>query len=102
VKVIFSSLFKRDLLEAETRYLEKSPRLGEDFHERVKEAVRVIIKWKGGDHVGPHGFPCRRCRPFPYLVYYEIKGEVLYVLGVVHERRHPNYLREGLQEKKGF
>ena len=101
MKVIFSTLFKRDLLEAESRYSETSPRLGEDFHERVKEAVRAIIKWQGGDHVGPHGFPCRRCRPFPYLVYYEIKGVRLHILGVVHARRHPDYLREKLSEEKG-
>ena len=101
MKVFISSLFKHDLLEAETRYSEISPRLGDDFHARVKEAVRVVIKWRGGDHVGPHGFPCRRCRPFPYLVYYEIQGESLYILGVVHERRHPDYLRENLEDKKG-
>ena len=100
MKVVFSSLFKRDLLEAETRYSGISPRLGDDFHSRVKEAIRVIIKWHGGDHVGPHGFPCRRCRPFPHLVYYEIQDQTLYVLGLVHERRHPDYLREKLNEKK--
>ena len=101
MKVIFSSFFKRGLLEEETRYATISPRLGADFHERVKEAVRVVVKWKGGDHVGPHGFPCRRCRPFPYLLYYQIENETLYVLGLVHERRHPDYLRENLEEKPG-
>ena len=50
MKVVLSSLFKRDLLEAETRYSELSPRLGDDFHDRVKEAVRVVIKWKGDHH----------------------------------------------------
>jgi hypothetical protein len=98
VKAIFSALFKQDLLEAESRYSEISPRLGEDFHERVMEAVRTIIRWEGGDHIGPHGFPCRQCRPFPYLVYYEIRSRTLYVLGVVHARRHPDYLREKLSE----
>jgi hypothetical protein len=101
VKVIFSSLFKRDMLEAEARYAEISPRLAEDFHVRVKEVVRVIIKWKGGDHVGAHGYPGRKCRPFPHVVYYEIKGDKLFVLGLVHERRRPDYLRENLEEKLG-
>ena len=101
MNVVFSNFFKRELLDAETRYAAISRRLGDDFHERVKEAVRVIIKWKGGDHVGPHGFPCRKCRPFPYVVYYTIEGDSLYLLGLVHERRHPDYLREGLEETKG-
>ncbi len=95
---VFSSLFKRDLLEAETRYSAISTRLGDEFHGRVKEAIRAVIQWKGGDHVGPHGYPCRRCRPFPYLVYYMIEGDVLYVLGVVHARKHPDYLHKNLEE----
>lgn len=99
MKAVFSTLFKKDLLEAETRYAEISPRLGEEFHERTKEAVRAVLRWKGGDHVGPHGYPCRRCRPFPYLVYYRIEGNVLYVLGLVHERRHPDYLKEQLEKQ---
>lgn len=101
MKLIFSSFFKQGLLEEETRYASISPRLGDDFHARVEDAVRVVIKWKGGNHVGPHGFPCRRCRPFPYLLYYQIENETLYVLGLVHERRHPDYLRENLGEKTG-
>ena len=101
MNVVFSSFFKRELLEEESRYAAISPRLGDDFHQRVKEAVRVIIKWKGGDHVGPHGFPCRKCRPFPHLIYYNIEGDTLFVLGLVHERRHPNYLRENLEEPSG-
>lgn len=68
MRVVFSSLFKKDLLDAETRYADISPRLADEFHTRVKEAVRAIIRWQGGDHVGPHGYPCRKCRPFPYIL----------------------------------
>ena len=96
----FSSVFKKDLLEAEARYAAISPKLGDDFHARVKEAVRTIIVRRGGDHVGPHGFRCRKCRPFPYLLYYELDGDDLFILGLVQERRHPNYLSSEL-EKSG-
>ena len=101
MKVVFSSFFKQEILHAETRYAEASERLGEDFHQRVKAAIRVVIKWKGGDHVGPHGFPCRKCKPFPYLLYYQIEGDTLYILGLVHERRHPDFLQRGLEETNG-
>jgi hypothetical protein len=49
VKVIFSSFFKQVLLEEESRYSAISTRLGDDFHDRVKDAVRVVIKWKGSE-----------------------------------------------------
>ena len=99
MKVIFSSLFKRDLDQEVARYEEISPRLGREFHNRVEEATRTVVRWKGGDHVGPHGFPCRRCRPFPFLVYYVIEEETLYFLGLVHERRHPDFLKRKLTEE---
>jgi hypothetical protein len=64
----------------------------------VKEAVRTIIVRCGGDHFGAHGFRCRKCRPFPYLVYYELDGDELFVLGLVQERKHPDYLKSELQK----
>jgi hypothetical protein len=94
----FSSVFKSHLLDAETRYATVSPKLGDDFYARVKEAIRTIVVRNGGDHVGPHGYPCRKCRPFPYLVYYEIVGEEVFVLGLVQERRHPDFLKTELRK----
>jgi hypothetical protein len=67
--------------------------LASAFRERVTGQVREIIKWKGGDHVGPHGFPCRRTRPFPYYIYYSVNQETILFLGLVHERRHPDFLK---------
>lgn len=96
MKVVFSTLFREELRTVTDYYAAISPRLGEDFNARVKAAVRTTLLWQGGDHVGPHGFPCRQCRPFPYLLYYEIEGDVLYILGLVHERRHPDYLKRQL------
>jgi hypothetical protein len=96
MRIVFSSLFRDELHTQTQRYTEISPRLGEDFSARVKAAVRTVVSWQGGDHVGPHGYPCRRCRPFPFIVYYHIAGDTLHVLGLVHERRHPDFLREQL------
>ena len=101
MKIVFSSLFKRDLAEEEARYERISPRLGQEFRGRVEEATRAVIRWKGGDHVGPHGFPCRRCRPFPFLVYYTIEDDALYFLGLVHEQRHPEFLKRKLAGDEG-
>jgi len=96
MKVVFSSSFRCDLAEASEHYRAASALLATDFEARVKSVVRTVLVWKGGDHVGPHGYPCRRCRPFPYLLYYEVEGETLYVIGLVHERRHPSYLKARL------
>jgi len=93
VKAIFSSHFIHDLAAAETRYFSISERLGSD-HERVKNTVRAIIRWQGGDHVGPHGFPCKHCRPFPYYVDYQIEDDKVYLIGLIHEARHPDSIKD--------
>lgn len=98
MKAVFSTQFKADLLEAETKYGELSERLASAFHERVAGQVREIIKWGGGDHVGPHGYPCRRTKPFPFHLYYQVERQTIYFLGLVHERRHPDFLKRRLEE----
>lgn len=101
MNAVFSSGFKTDMVREETRYAEMSERLSGDFHERVAVLVHEVIKRRGGDHAGPHGFPCRRAKPFPFYIYYTIEGDTIYFLGLVHERRHPDFLREQLSDQ-GF
>jgi plasmid stabilization system protein ParE len=98
VKVVFNAEARQDLREARRYYARASQSRANDFDDQVKEVVRTIVQRKGGDHVGAHGFPCRRCSPYPYLVYYRILRGTLEILGVVHERRHPDYLRRELDE----
>jgi hypothetical protein len=93
VKAVFSTQVKNDLAAGEKNYEAVSERLASASRERVSGQVREIVKWKGGDHVGPHGFPCRRTRPFPYYIYYSVDQETIYFLGLVHERRHPDFLK---------
>lgn len=93
MKTVFSSRFKADLSDAERRYTEFSPRLASALRERVAGQVREIIKWGGGDHIGPHGYPCRRAKPFPFYIYYKANGDTLYFVALVHERRHPTFLK---------
>ncbi len=90
----FSSALKDDLLIADTYYFSISNRLGAEFHERVKETIRTVARFGGGDHIGPHGYRARKTEPFPYIVYYEIDDLNLTILALVHERRHPDFLKQ--------
>lgn len=96
MKAVFSSRFKADLDAEAERYCSVSERLASAFTERVAGQAREIIKWEGGDHVGPHGFPCRRTTPFPFYICYSVDGDTIYFLGLVYERRHPDFLKDRL------
>lgn len=97
MKAVFSTRFKVDLLEAQSKYRDISDRLAGELRERVAGQAREIIRWKGGDHLGPHGFPCRRTKPFPFFIYYEVRNDTIYFLSLVHERRHPDYLKNRIK-----
>jgi hypothetical protein len=94
LKAVFSTGSKAELLEAEAKYAEVSDRLAGELRERIAGQAREIIRWKGGDHVGPHGFPCRRTKPFPFFICYEVRDDTIYFLALVHERRHSDFLRK--------
>ena len=98
MRVVLSQPFKDDLLHAETHYFRISATLGEKMHSRVKESIRNIVRRRGGDHVGPHGYRCKRCAPFPWLVYYELVGEELRILALLHERSDPDTLKRRASE----
>lgn len=95
MKVVLAAVFKRSRLQARRYYAGISQRRVNELDDQIQGVIRVIAERKGGDHVGPHGYPCRRCSSFPYLIYYVIAGETLHILDLVHERRHPDYLRQG-------
>lgn len=97
---VFSSQFRADLAREESRYAEISERLAGAFRERVAGQSREVIRWCGGDHVGPHGFPCRRTKPFPFFIYYQVQGDTIYFLGLIHERRHPDFLKQLMEANR--
>ena len=49
-----------------------------------------------------YGFCCRRTKPFPFYIYYEVIEETIYFLGLVHVRRHPAYLKKRIEEEGKF
>lgn len=98
MRAVFSSRFKADLAKEEAKYEAASPNLGKRLRKRVAEEAKEIIRKNGGDHIGPHGHPCRRPSPFPYYIYYAIRGDTLYFLALVHERRHPHFLKQRKSE----
>ena len=99
MRVVLGAVFKRGRAKARRYYAATSEPLAEKFDKAVKEVIRTIAQRNGGDHVGTHGYPCRRCSPFPYLVYYRITGDSLRILGVIHEGRHPDFLRRELEDR---
>ena len=72
-------------------YEDREVALGYDFSTEVFAAIQSIVKY-------PDAWPViedevRRClvNRFPYSVLYSIEQNEVYVLAVMHLRRHPDY-----------
>ncbi len=77
-----------------TNYERCEPGLGLDFSIEVRASLQTILRY-------PDAWPIisedvRRClvNRFPYGILYSIEQSQIFVLAVMHLRRHPNYWKE--------
>ena len=74
-------------------YAERNPKAAEFFRGEVLDCIDQLsdsaTKWKRDDD-GTHR---RVLRHFPYTIFYEITGSVVFILAVAHQRREPGYWR---------
>ena len=79
-----------DLADAAGFYEAQSSGLGEDFLLEVRRAVDGVCampeRWARVEG------PVRRCllSRFPFALFYSYNGERIFVLTIVHTRRHPD------------
>ena len=70
--------------------------LGERFLEEVAQVRRLILEYPDAWHsLGPH---LRRChlKRFRYGLIYRVRGDVIEVIAVAHDRQKPAYWRDRL------
>ena len=68
-----------------------SQRLANEFEEELRETVRKATSNPFRSHIVDRGFRRVNLDRFPYHILYEIKGELLRVMIVRHNKRHPNF-----------
>jgi len=91
--VEFLAPAEAELRAAVEYYNEQSEGLGYEFAAEVKRTVTRILEY-------PEAWTAlsnrtRRCRTnrFPYGIIYQVRGELLLIVGVMHLRRHPETWR---------
>lgn len=79
-----------DLLDAVSFYNEQSEGLGFEFAAEVKQTLARILQFPDAWH--PLSERTRRCRTkrFPYGVVYQLRGDLVLFVAVMHLSRHPD------------
>lgn len=79
-------------LKAEVAYYEAiTPGLGADFSERIFAAIDLACQFP--DLGAPEGNGLRSliAKRFPFIIYYEVLRDVVFVWAVMHAAREPGY-----------
>jgi len=97
MRVDFLDPAEAELLDAIAYYNEQSEGLGYEFAAEVKRTLSRIVQF-------PDAWPklserTRRCRTnrFPYGLVYQVCGNTLLIVAVMHLRRHPDTWRSRLE-----
>lgn len=87
-----------DLAAAFDWYQQRKPGLGFELLDEAETSISSLSEQ-------PFRHQCRyrdartaRLRRFPYVVIYTVRESSVFVLGVVHERRHPRVFRQRAQQ----
>jgi len=82
----------RELEEAARWYADKSSAACAGFRSSVIDAVELIsnspLSWRQVTESGVRRIIVEK---YPYTIYYEVLGDMVYVLSVAHHRKAPKY-----------
>jgi hypothetical protein len=90
---------KAELIEAVAYYNRESEGLGYRFAGEVRRTFSRILQYPQA--WTPISKRTRRCRTtgFPYGVIYQVRDDVILVVGVMHLHRHPSLWKGRLRSK---
>lgn len=87
--VIIEPLAEQDLVEAQVWYEEKRVGLGVRFRSCVNEALGILSQTPFIYPVLHRGIRRAPVRKFPYLIYFLVQNDKIFVFGCFHGRRDP-------------
>jgi len=98
---IFHPRVELDVREAVLHYEERSPGLGVRFKRTFYATVDDILVFPEKHAVKvDEEVRTRLMRPFPYLVFYAVERDVVFVLTVQYAGRRPELLQAIAQERR--
>ena len=95
MRVVYSTLARRELEDAARYYELEHEGLGQRFSLEVKKAARRITRYPRAWSL--ERGEVRKCplHKFPYKLLYSIEKDHIFVIAVAHQHRRPDYWVDG-------
>jgi plasmid stabilization system protein ParE len=100
MRVEYTAAARREFSEAAEFYAAERPELGDEFCKEVQRTIGRIIELP--DAWTAVGRYTRRCRTkrFPYGIIYQVRGDLLLIIGVMHLHRSPRVWKSRLPKNR--
>jgi len=93
--LFLTELAQKDIYDSEKFYEDQSPNLGVYFYDSIIVDLDAL-KFYAGIHQKYFGFYRMITKRFPYVIYYEIEGDLIVVHAVLHTRRDLKFINKRL------
>jgi plasmid stabilization system protein ParE len=96
--VKFLAPARAELSEAVAYYDSKKQGLGSQFAQEVRRSIERILQYpEAWSLISKRTRRCRTNR-FPYAIIYQVRGDVLLIVAVMHLRREPRTWKSRIEE----
>lgn len=89
-----SSYAEEDIVQIFNWYNEQVSGLGTDFIQKADECFKAIAKNPEHFQIIENGIQRALLKKFPYVVFFEVWNEIVYIYGVIHTKRDPNTIKK--------
>jgi plasmid stabilization system protein ParE len=95
--LIIHELAVEDILEIAYWYDLQMPGLGNRFENYLDECFSKIQKNPDANNRATLTTRKAYLKKFPYIVFFEIKGDNIHIYGVIHSKRNPIFIKKRFQ-----
>lgn len=89
---------KEDIVAAYRFYEQQEKGIGDYFRETIFSSVEAL-RIAGGIHAVVYGYHRKIARPFPFVIYYRLTGELIQVHAILDCRGDPNSIERTLHAR---
>ncbi|MES9857216.1 MAG: type II toxin-antitoxin system RelE/ParE family toxin [Sedimenticola sp.] len=87
-----------DLEDGKLFYESQELGIGEYFWDSLLSDIGSLLIY-AGVHIKEYGYYRMPSKRFPYSIYYDVKGDTVFVVAILPERRNPVWTRSKLNIK---
>ncbi len=89
---------EQEMISAAKFYESIAEGFGDDFLAEVKRALRSIQKNPDRWPVVEENIRKHRMNRFPFYIVYFIRGEVIIIIAIAHQKRRPGYWKNRIKD----